>query len=237
MKKVFSILVSAIIVVSVLTTGISAYADAGTYTPGMPYILSGTVGERGTVETPIGTVDYFTLTTESGDVAVTREMSLFLTLDNTQTGPISDVWVSYQAPEAGDNIKVYCICSGIAEELGMDLFSFGSPKYIIKDKPAGQTAEPTTAEKNALQSAKDYLNVKAFSYDGLVKQLEFSGYTHEQAVYGADNCGADWFEQAVKSGKEYLDVMAFSRDRLISQLEYSGFTHEQAVYGADKNGL
>lgn len=237
MKKTLSILFSAITMLLIFASGVVAYADDTAYTPGMPYILSGTVGARGTVETPIGTVDYFTLSTADGDVAVTREMSLFLTLDNTQTGPISDVWVSYQAPEVGDSIKVFCLCSGIAEDLGIDLFSFGSPKYIIKDKPAGQTAEPTTAEKNALRSAKDYLNYSAFSYTGLIRQLEFEGYTTEQATYGADNCGADWFEQAVKSAKEYLDYSAFSRDGLIRQLEFEGFTHEQAVYGVDQNGL
>ena len=237
MRKVTSVLSTLIILIFALSVSTVAYAADSAYTPGMPYILSGTVGERGTVETPIGTVDYFTLSTDAGDVAITREMSLFLLSDNTQTGPISDVWVSYQAPEVGDSIKVFCLCSGIAEDLGIDLFSFGSPKYIIKEKPAGQTAEPTTAEKNALRSAKDYLNYSAFSYTGLIRQLEFEGYTTDQATYGADNCGADWFEQAVKSAKEYLDYSAFSRDGLIRQLEFEGFTHEQAVYGVEKNGL
>ena len=74
------------------------------------------------------------------------------------------------------------------------------------------------------------------SHDGLVKQLEFEKYTAEQAAYGADNCGADWNEQAVKSAKNYLDLMSFSRDGLISQLEFEGYTHDQAVYGAQANG-
>ena len=29
----------------------------------------------------------------------------------------------------------------------------------------------------------------AFSYDGLIEQLEFEGYTHQQAVYGAEQNG------------------------------------------------
>ena len=59
--------------------------------------------------------------------------------------------------------------------------------------------EATAGEKNALSSALSYLDFSAFSYSGLVKQLEFKGYTNEEAVYAADNCGADWNEQALKS--------------------------------------
>ena len=77
----------------------------------------------------------------------------------------------------------------------------------------------------------------AFSYDGLIDQLEYEGYTHEEAVYAADNCGADWMEQAAKKGADYLDIMPFSRQGLIDQLEYDGFTAEQAKYGATQNGL
>lgn len=57
-----------------------------------------------------------------------------------------------------------------------------------------------------------------------------------QAAYGADNCGADWNEQAVKKGASYLKLTSFSRDGLIRQLEHDGFTREQAEYGATKNG-
>lgn len=92
----------------------------------------------------------------------------------------------------------------------------------------------TSGMRNALKSAKNYLSVMAFSYSGLVEQLEYEGYSSSEATYAADNCGADWYEQAVKSAKQYLDVMAFSRSGLIEQLEYEGYTHDQAVYGVDK---
>lgn len=88
-------------------------------------------------------------------------------------------------------------------------------------------------QSNAVKKAKQYLKFMAFSYDGLIKQLEFEGYSNEEAVYGVDHCDADWNEQAVKKAKSYLDLMAFSRDGLIEQLEFEGFTHDQAVYGAD----
>lgn len=94
----------------------------------------------------------------------------------------------------------------------------------------------TIGETNALASAKIYLNSMAFSYSGLIEQLEFEGYTNSDATYAANNCGADWYEQAALSAKTYLNVMPFSRDGLIEQLQYEGFTYEQAAYGAEQNG-
>lgn len=96
---------------------------------------------------------------------------------------------------------------------------------------------PTVGETNALRKAEDYLKIMAFSYNGIIKQLEYEGFTTEQATYAADNCGADWNEQAAKKAKDYLSIMAFSRDGLINQLVYEGFTQEQAVYGAEQNGF
>lgn len=95
---------------------------------------------------------------------------------------------------------------------------------------------PTTSQKNALQAANSYLSYTAFSYDGLISQLEYEQYSHEDAVYAADNCGADWNAQAVKMARQYLDYTSFSRNGLIDQLEYEGFTPEQAAYGADNCG-
>lgn len=96
---------------------------------------------------------------------------------------------------------------------------------------------PTKGETNALGSALSYLKYMPFSYTGLIKQLEYEKYSHEEAVYAADNCGADWNEQAVKCAKNYLEYMSFSRGGLIDQLVYEGFTQEQATYGVDKVGL
>lgn len=96
--------------------------------------------------------------------------------------------------------------------------------------------EITIGQSNALRSAKQYLEIQAFSYNGLIEQLEYEKYTHKEAIYAVDNCGADWNEQAAKSAKGYLDMMEFSREELIEQLQYEGFTYEQAVYGVEKNG-
>lgn len=98
------------------------------------------------------------------------------------------------------------------------------------------TAGATTGEKNALRSANNYLQIMAFSYNGLIEQLEFDGYTNEEATYAANNCGADWNEQALREAQNYLKTMAFSYEGLIDQLEFEKYTNEQATYGADNCG-
>lgn len=110
---------------------------------------------------------------------------------------------------------------------------------------AQETAVPETdasndtasvGEKNALKQAKNYLAFSAFSYTGLIEQLEYEGYTNEEATYAVDNCGADWFEQAAKKAKDYLSYSAFSYSGLIEQLEFEGFTTEQATQAVDNCG-
>lgn len=121
---------------------------------------------------------------------------------------------------------------------------------IVDETPAGQKVstalygedayharEPRTlGEQNALKTALSYLSVSAFSKTGLISQLEFEGYTHSEAVFAAESCGADWDEQAAKSAASYLRISSFSRQGLIEQLQFEGFTYEQALYGVVKNG-
>lgn len=94
----------------------------------------------------------------------------------------------------------------------------------------------STGKINALASAKSYLEYSEFSYQGLIEQLEFEKYSHEEAVYAVDNCGADWKEQALKCAKSYLEHSAFSYQGLVEQLEYEKFTSDEAKYGADNCG-
>lgn len=108
-----------------------------------------------------------------------------------------------------------------------------SESKVADDKQDNNLSADKT---NALRSAKGYLAVMPFSYQGLVEQLEYEQYSHNDAVYAADNCGADWNEQAKKSAKSYLITSVFSESGLIEQLEYENFTHDQAVYGVNNCG-
>lgn len=101
--------------------------------------------------------------------------------------------------------------------------------------PAAQSA--TVSQQNAVRKAKSYLSYSGFSRDGLVTQLEFEKFSHEDAVYGADNSGGNWNEEAAQKAKSYMDMMGYSRDGLIQQLLFEKFTQAQAEYGANAVGL
>lgn len=110
-------------------------------------------------------------------------------------------------------------------------------KIPIATNPAPNTASPKTAtssERNALEQAKLYLEIMPFSYEGLVEQLKYEGYSTSEAEYGAKNCGADWMEQAAKRAELYLELMPFSKSDLKDQLIYDGFTSSEAEYGVNK---
>ncbi|MCU1501511.1 MAG: hypothetical protein JWM12_865, partial [Ilumatobacteraceae bacterium] len=69
------------------------------------------------------------------------------------------------------------------------------------------------------------------------KQLEFEGFSAEDATYGTGALNTDWNEQAAKKAADYLDYSSFSRNSLIKQLEFEGFTKEEAEYGVSTTGL
>ena len=123
---------------------------------------------------------------------------------------------------------------------GMDFVGWDADfSSVTEDMTVNATwkAKPTTSQSNAVSRARSYLRYMAFSYSGLIDQLEYEGFSTEDATYGVDNCEADWYEQAAKKAQDYLDFMGFSRSGLIDQLQYEGFTYDQAVYGVDSVGL
>ncbi len=88
-------------------------------------------------------------------------------------------------------------------------------------------------KKEALDLAKRYLHF-AYSRDGLIEKLEVSEkFSHEEAVYAVDNCGAIWNQQAIMCAKNYLLFKNYSLKKLVEDLEtYEKFTHKQAVFAA-----
>ncbi len=93
------------------------------------------------------------------------------------------------------------------------------------------------AQANAVESAESYLDFTAFSRTGLIEQLEFEGYSTDDATFAVDSLDIDYKEQAAKSARDYLDFTSFSRSGLIEQLMFEGYTEEQATYGVDQVGL
>ena len=101
-------------------------------------------------------------------------------------------------------------------------------------KPAAEEkADLSTSQKNAVRSAENYIGIMAFSPSGLTKQLEFEGYTAEEAAYAVDSLDVNWDEQAVKAAENYLLVSPFSREGLITQLEFEGYRSEERRVGKE----
>jgi len=110
------------------------------------------------------------------------------------------------------------------------------------------TSTTTTTDTATTQSSKEMALNRAlgfiededdgYSYIGLIDILEFAGYSHEDAVYAADNCGADWNQEAVESAENYLSFLDFSsKEDLIEFLTIGGYTTEQAEYAASQFDL
>lgn len=116
---------------------------------------------------------------------------------------------------------------------------YGRKSAVVAHKAGSGVAvasKETKGQQNARKSATSYLSFMAFSRGGLIKQLQFEGYSLEESTYGVDVQGADWNAQAVKSGASYLRTSSFSRSGLIKQLEFEEFSPEQAVFGTDSQG-
>ena len=104
------------------------------------------------------------------------------------------------------------------------------PGFESTDNDSPASSE-TSAQRNARESAESYLRFSAFSRTGLIEQLEYEGYSFEDASYAVEAVEVDWFEQAVKSAGSYLEYSSFSRDGLLDQLLYEGFNEAEAAYG------
>jgi hypothetical protein len=79
--------------------------------------------------------------------------------------------------------------------------------------------------------------MSGYSRQGLIEQLEYEGFSTEDATYAVDHITVDWYEQAARTAKDYLDMSGYSRQGLIEQLEYEGYTPAQAEYGVAAVGL
>jgi hypothetical protein len=95
------------------------------------------------------------------------------------------------------------------------------------------TSTLTVSQQNASKRAASYLTSSAFSRSGLISQLQFEGFSLDDATFGVDAQKADWNSQAAKKAASYLRTSAFSRTGLIEQLEFEEFTNSEAVFGVD----
>jgi|688.fasta_scaffold531482_1 hypothetical protein len=104
----------------------------------------------------------------------------------------------------------------------------------VEEKPQSTMSKVKESlwDTQAKSMAERYLNVSAFSHDGLIEQLVVgSDFTTEQATKAVNSLNVDWNEQALRMAKRYLEVSSFSKDGLVEQLVVgSQFTKAQAQY-------
>lgn len=228
---------------------------------GTLYKFVGTVKQSFTAEKSKSGIPYIIVGTEYGDMTisdVSGEMIAQYDGNDLDTNKFRDF---FEFPTVGEYVCVYAEYQGMSEVLEYPNSTYGGSEYMTNAfvlsvdyddqeqqeteiNEAEQEFEPTEpevslpsiGEQNALSKAHDYLAFTAFSYNGLIEQLEYEGFTTEEAKYAADNCGADWNMQAAQKAKDYLNYTSFSRQGLIDQLLYEGFTQEQAEYGVTAAG-
>lgn len=115
-----------------------------------------------------------------------------------------------------------------------------TPTPTATQPPAPVTPPPpveTASQTQATRLAESYLAYSGFSRSGLIGQLQYEGFSVEDATYGTDAVGADWATQAAIVAQSYLDYSAFSHSGLVDQLIYEGFSPEEAEFGVAFVGL
>lgn len=178
----------------------------------------------------------------SGTATATKGATTVAVQVGSATAYVNGVATQLDVPAQTIDNRTLVPARFVSEALGADV-QWNSTTETVSistsvptSTPQPPKSTPTLGQQNALDTAHAYLDFMAFSHSRLIKQLEYEGYSAEEAKYAADNCGADWNEQAAKKAQDYLDLKSFSRSGLIKQLEYEGFTSAQAEYGAQAVG-
>lgn len=162
--------------------------------------------------------------------------------------PVEDPVVMVVVPDVVGMTVTDALLELFSKGMGApDISSFDDPlaKVLSTDPIAGEKVEHgtettltveekpklTLGQENAISKAKNYLSLMGFSRSGLIEQLEFEGFSNEEATFGADNAGADWNAECAEKAQSYIDMMSFSRQGLSEQLSFEGFTAEQIEFG------
>ena len=113
----------------------------------------------------------------------------------------------------------------LADYLSWAGFSPDQIQYAIDNLPEVDWLE------QAQRCAARYLAVIPMSRADLISQLEFEGFTSEQARDAVDTCGADWMANALAAARgESPDL---SDEELREVLEYDEFTEEEIQYALE----
>jgi len=172
------------------------------------------------------------------------EFEGFSTQDATAAVDDLDVdWRDQAVQQAYDYLDYNSFpLSGLIDQLEFEGFTAQQAAYGAQAAYGGagngESAEGGSASvQQAVGQAQDYLDFSSFSRSGLINQLEFEGFSTQDATAAVDSLNIGWNEQAALKALEYLDFSSFSRSGLIEQMVFEGFTQSQAQYGVSQAGL
>ncbi len=97
-----------------------------------------------------------------------------------------DIWAENALSQANLYLSIVPFSyQRLSEQLGYDQFTASEISYAVENCGADWYEQAAKQAKAYADSAYPY----SFSRAELIEQLEFEGYTSEQAVYGADAAG------------------------------------------------
>ena len=113
----------------------------------------------------------------------------------------------------------------VPEEMTISLETTAQTEEILTAET--EAAQPEWGGEKALKAVDKVMKKGWNSYAALIWALEREGFTHEEAVYAADNCGADWKAEALKDARKAYDL---SKKEVLEFLELGDFTDEEIAY-------
>lgn len=131
--------------------------------------------------------------------------------------------VTVTDPAAGDDWIVVASTPGEGVRVKK-----GEAVGVIAEAPKPQLS---IAQKNAVAKGESYLSFMGFSRSGLIGQLEYEGFSTEDATFAADYIAPDWNAECAEKAKSYMEFQSFSRDGLYDQLAYEGFADSEIQAG------
>ncbi|MBE6037764.1 MAG: hypothetical protein E7218_00975 [Anaerofustis stercorihominis] len=123
--------------------------------------------------------------------------------------------------------------------IGIFSYIFSNVMFVPVKEPAHSITVPenmTDVQEEALKEAHKQLEYFDISYNELVETLQWMGYSFDDAIFAAEYCGADWYDEAHKCARYYVECSYFSYTGLIDQLTFDGFTEEEIKYAVENCG-
>lgn len=167
-----------------------------------------------------------------------------VSIEDLKTGETLDQ-MHFTGSEPPDSIEVeYGRFGGSAsgdppDEKEIELWVIGVIRKVRQAEAAEKTEallQPNQSGEEALKAVQKVMDQGWNSYETVVWALEREGFTHEAAVYAADNCGVDWKEEALKDARG-ATAAGFSEEEVLAFLQSSGFTDEEIAYAMENCGI